>query len=180
MHVVFKIQGLICASLDPTGRTPSAILSQYFGKPVHLIMKGPKRRVCPPTHAFPDLEASSVFQDVYPFLVASEESLAEVGRVVRAYARDESPAARVGGLDREAWRDSDVPIERCVHPYFRRLRKAVPRTLIDPARCVLILGSVLISSYKVQACLSPKTCGAKSSSDQLPQQRALTPRASSR
>ena len=86
MHVVFKIQGLICASLDPAGRTPSTILSQYFGKPVHLVMKGPKRRVCPPTHAFPDLEASSVFQDVYPFLVASEESLAEVGRVVRVRA----------------------------------------------------------------------------------------------
>ena len=116
MHVQFRVQGLVCASLDPSGRTLSAILSDYFGRPVHLVVKGPQRRACPPTHAFPDLAASSVFQDAYPFLVAGEESLGRVRAVVGAFARDASgaPEARVGGLDKERWRDGDVQIERCV------------------------------------------------------------------
>ena len=116
MHVIFKVQGLICSSLDPRGRTPSAILSHYLGRAVHLVMKGPRRRACPPTHAFPDLAASAVFQDAYPFLVAGEESLGRVRAVVGAFARDASgaPEARVGGLDKERWRDGDVQIERCV------------------------------------------------------------------
>ena len=114
MHVQFRVQGLVCASLDPSGRTPSAILSDYFGRPVHLVVKGPQRRACPPTHAFPDLAASSVFQDAYPFLVASEESLGAVGRVVGAFACDDAPENKVGGLDRAKWRDGEVTIERCV------------------------------------------------------------------
>ena len=62
MHVIFKVQGLICSSLDPRGRTPSAILSHYLGRAVHLVMKGPQPRHCPPTLAFPALKATSVYQ----------------------------------------------------------------------------------------------------------------------
>ncbi|KAM5538345.1 hypothetical protein V8D89_007947 [Ganoderma adspersum] len=112
MFKIMQVQGYVCASLDPGARTPSAILSQYFGQPVHLVMKGPRVRSCPPTHAFPDLKASAVFQDGYPFLVASEESLDEVGRVIGAYAASESPEAQIGQLDRDRWRAGDIKIER--------------------------------------------------------------------
>ena len=115
MFKIMQVQGYVCASLsssDPSARTPSAILSQYFGQPVHLVMKGPRVRPCPPTHAFPALKASAVFQDGYPFLVASEESLEEVGRVIGAYAASESPEAQIGQLDRERWRTGDIKIER--------------------------------------------------------------------
>ena len=115
MFKIMQVQGYVCASLpdsDPSARTPSAILSQYFGQPVHLVMKGPRVRPCPPTHAFPDLRASAVFQDGYPFLVASEESLEEVGRVIGAYATSENPEAQIGHLDRERWRTGDIKIER--------------------------------------------------------------------
>ncbi|KAH9923163.1 armadillo-type protein [Epithele typhae] len=109
----FIIQGIICSSIDDKPRrTPSEILSQYFKKPVHLVMKGPKRRRCPPTTAFPDLDESSLFQDAYPFLVASEESLEEVTRVVQSFAQDTSPEARIGGLDRGRWSSGMVPMER--------------------------------------------------------------------
>ena len=113
MQVQFRVQGLVCASLDTSGRTPSTILSDYFGRPVHLVVKG-LQRPRPPAHAFPDLAASSVFQDAYPFLVASEESLGAVGRVVGAFACDDAPENKVGGLDRAKWRDGEVTIERCV------------------------------------------------------------------
>lgn len=114
MFKIMQVQGYVCTSLNSGlgARTPSAILSQYFGQPVHLVMKGPRVRPCPPTHAFPALKASAVFQDGYPFLVASEESLEEVGRVIGAYAASESPEARIGQLDRERWRGGDIKIER--------------------------------------------------------------------
>ncbi|KAI9067205.1 hypothetical protein FKP32DRAFT_1588842 [Trametes sanguinea] len=99
-------------SPEPTPRTPSEILSDYFGRAVHLVMKGPRARACPPTHAFPDLKETAKFQDGYPFLVASEESLGEVRRVVSAFAQDESPEARIGGIDRDRWKDGGVEIER--------------------------------------------------------------------
>ncbi|TBU42536.1 hypothetical protein BD309DRAFT_1019928 [Dichomitus squalens] len=111
MFNVYRVQGYVCSSLD-CGRSPSDILSQYFEQPVHLMMKGPRVRECPTTLAYPDLKASAMFQDGYPFLVASEESLQEVGRVISAYATHESPEAQIGQLDRERWRDGDIKIER--------------------------------------------------------------------
>ncbi|KAI0714592.1 MOSC N-terminal beta barrel domain-containing protein [Earliella scabrosa] len=112
MFKVYRVQGVVCSSLDPSSRSPSEILSQYFGRPVHLVMKGPRTRECPTTHAFPDLKASAWFQDGFPFLVASEESLEEVGRVVSAYAQDESPEGSIGGIDRARWKGGAVNIER--------------------------------------------------------------------
>lgn len=113
----YLVQGYVVSStLDSNShaRTPSDILSDYFARSVHLVMKGPAARACPPTTAFPALQETAKFQDGYPFLVASEESLGEVGRVVSAFATDESPAARIGGIDRERWRDGGVEIERLV------------------------------------------------------------------
>ncbi|TFK80892.1 hypothetical protein K466DRAFT_503094 [Polyporus arcularius HHB13444] len=112
MFGTYVVQGYVCPSSEPGTRSPSEILSDYFGRAVHLVMKGPRVRPCPPTWAFPDLEASAVFQDGYPFLVASEESLQEVRRVVSQFAQDETPAGRIGGIDRERWRDGGVNIER--------------------------------------------------------------------
>ena len=66
----------------------------------------------PTTLAFPELKASAHFQDGYPYLVASEESLEEVGRVVSAYAQDETPEGAIGGIDRARWKDGGVNIER--------------------------------------------------------------------
>ncbi|KAI0352239.1 hypothetical protein OH77DRAFT_1486006 [Trametes cingulata] len=109
------VDGYVVSSALPSSpptRTPSEVLSAYFGRPVHLVMKGPRARPCPPTLAFPDLRERAAFQDGYPFLVASEESLEEVRRVVSAFAQDESPDAKIGGIDRERWREGGVEIER--------------------------------------------------------------------
>ena len=37
-----------------------------------------------------------------------------MGRVVGAFACDDAPENKVGGLDRAKWRDGEVTIERCV------------------------------------------------------------------
>ncbi|KAJ8455924.1 hypothetical protein ONZ51_g12296 [Trametes cubensis] len=114
MFGVYLVEGYVVSStLDgPGSRTPSEILSDYFGRAVYLVMKGHRPRECPPTQAFPKLQETAKFQDGYPFLVASEESLEEVRRVVSAFAQDESPEAKIGGIDRERWRDGGVEIER--------------------------------------------------------------------
>lgn len=52
----------VCMALSPDVPSPSEILSEFLEKDVHLIMKGPTPRLCPPTLAFPDLNASFVFQ----------------------------------------------------------------------------------------------------------------------
>ncbi|KAJ3484313.1 hypothetical protein NLI96_g5731 [Meripilus lineatus] len=76
-------------------------------------MKGPVPRPCPPTTDFPKLEANSVFQDVYPLLVASEESLQEVAKAVREAAEvGEGEPGRIGGINSERWKDGELEIER--------------------------------------------------------------------
>jgi len=85
--------------------TPSSILSIYFGKPVHLCFKGPSDRVVDKTVNFPDLHATSVFQDMYPLMVLSKESMSEVELHTRA---------RLGqqGVDEAIWKDGKVEIRR--------------------------------------------------------------------
>ncbi len=63
------IDGYVCQAAEPGGPSPSEILSNYMGKEVHLVMKGPRVRPCDPTPLFPNLEASSVFQ-VRPYVSA--------------------------------------------------------------------------------------------------------------
>jgi len=75
-----------------------------------LVMKGPETRECPPSLAFPELKASSVFQDAYPLLVTSEESLAAVGEAIRSAARNEQGV--IGGLNQDRWKVGEVEMER--------------------------------------------------------------------
>ncbi|OCH90529.1 hypothetical protein OBBRIDRAFT_592682 [Obba rivulosa] len=105
------IDGYVCAHLSSP--SPSSILTNYLGRPVHLVMKGPRPRDCPPTTAFPDLKATAVFQDGYPLLVVSEESLQCVREKVREAARKEkSEDGWIGGMDSERWRDGEIEMER--------------------------------------------------------------------
>lgn len=88
-------------------------------------MKGPSPRYCHPTHAFPalpelpatphlddggDKSATVVFQDGYPLLVASEESLGAVSQKIREFAR-QGPAGEVRGIAGK-WVNVDIEIER--------------------------------------------------------------------
>ena len=81
---------------------------------MHLVYKGPRPRVVDPTAEFPGLEATSVFQDMYPLLVLSEEGMADVEREARM---------RVGvqGVG-EVWREGRVAIQRSVASPSRLLR----------------------------------------------------------
>ncbi|TFY55475.1 hypothetical protein EVJ58_g8225 [Rhodofomes roseus] len=109
-----RVDGYICQSIPSSSSTPlptpSSILSRYFERAVHLMIKGPSPRSCPPTSAFPTLEAYTLYQDAFPLHVASEESIAEFERVVRKLAADHGTA--IGGLDRERWAKSSVLIDR--------------------------------------------------------------------
>ena len=52
-------------------------------------------------------------QDVYPLLVASEESLQEVAKAVREAAQvGEGEPGRIGGINSERWKDGELEIER--------------------------------------------------------------------
>lgn len=89
-------------------QSPSSILSQYFGFSVHLIYKGPTPRTVQATTTHVDLPSFStaVFQDGYPLLVASTESLSAVQTQLRTLVmQDNSP------FDVQ-WRDKPIPMER--------------------------------------------------------------------
>ncbi|KAF9011098.1 MOSC N-terminal beta barrel domain-containing protein [Cyathus striatus] len=98
------IDGYICESVSSSGPSPSEVLSKYFEKPVHLVYKGPRPRPSDPTTAFPKLEATAVFQDMYPLLVLSEESTTAI---------EEQLVGHVGtqGIE-EKWKTEKVLIER--------------------------------------------------------------------
>lgn len=87
-------------------KLPSAILSSYFGKPVHLVFKGRRPRDCAPTAAFPELKATAVYQDGYPLLVLSEESMNVLEDELRNQVGKQ-------GVD-ERWRTDRLMIERSV------------------------------------------------------------------
>ncbi|CCM01440.1 uncharacterized protein FIBRA_03492 [Fibroporia radiculosa] len=111
MHRVIVMDGYVSQSISSPPHTPTKTLSEYFGKPVHLLMKGPTPRECVPTSAFPDLKATALYTDGYPLHVASEESLAEFQRVVQGFASKGQDAA-IGGLDHERWSKGAVEMER--------------------------------------------------------------------
>jgi len=116
MFKVVEVDGYICETLDPTSPSPSEVLSKYFGRPVHLVVKGPKRRACGPTQTFPDLDASAVYQDGFPLLVTSDESLERVGDEINRWAGGGVGGESIWGID-DLWKTGRVPIERCVHPH---------------------------------------------------------------
>ncbi|KAF9041165.1 hypothetical protein BDP27DRAFT_1347363 [Rhodocollybia butyracea] len=97
-----EIDGFICESTF--GRSPSKIMSDYLGRPVHLIVKGNTPRPCLPTDTFPELKATTCYQDGYPLLVLSEESIDVLHDEIRA---------RVGtqGVE-DKWSEQEFVIER--------------------------------------------------------------------
>lgn len=58
--------------------TPSESFSEFLGKQVLLVMKGPQPRPLNGTESHPELQGTAAFQDGYPILVASEDSLADL------------------------------------------------------------------------------------------------------
>ncbi|KAG6916754.1 hypothetical protein DXG01_005499 [Tephrocybe rancida] len=91
-----------CTTSTPS--RASAIASLYFGKPVHLAYKGPRPRVSERTDTFPSLDATTVFQDGYPLLLMSRESMGELEGEIRQ---------RVGVMGvGEEWKDGRVEVRR--------------------------------------------------------------------
>lgn len=113
MFKVVNVDGYICQAVDPTSPSPSEVLSKYFGRPVHLVMKGPKYRACGTTQTFPDLVASALFQDRFPLLIASDESLEKVSDEINQWASGEVGGVSIGGID-DLWKTGRLSIERYV------------------------------------------------------------------
>lgn len=99
------LDGYICQAIGIDEHDyPAKILSRYLGRDVLLVMKGPKPRPCSPTSAFPDLKATSMYQDGYPILLASEESLLSVQEKLRKEVGNQGVADR--------WSEDDLVMER--------------------------------------------------------------------
>ncbi|KAH8831667.1 MOSC N-terminal beta barrel domain-containing protein [Flagelloscypha sp. PMI_526] len=99
------IDGYICEALDPTVcSSPSEVISRFLGIPVKLVVKGPTPRPCSPTPAFPQLSATHVFQDGYPLLILSQESVQAVEDQTREYVG-------VSGVE-EKWKNDEIAVER--------------------------------------------------------------------
>ncbi|KAF8832747.1 hypothetical protein HHX47_DHR1001458 [Lentinula edodes] len=79
-----EVDGFVCENQNSSGRSPSTILSEYFGCSVHLTVKGNKPRPCDPTDSFPGLKATTLYQDGYPLLVLSEESIDVLHEEIRS------------------------------------------------------------------------------------------------
>ena len=81
-------------------------MSKYIERPVNLVYKGPRARICVPTFDFPNLDASLRYQDGYPLLLLSEESVEAAEQEVKKYVR-------IQGIE-EKWKDDKLVIERWV------------------------------------------------------------------
>lgn len=103
------IDGYIVQSLSGAPDVPSLMLSKYLGRDVRLVYKGPRPRPCERTFDFPKLDATAVYQDGYPLLLASVESLMDVREKVREFV-----GKGTCGTERERWKDGEVEMERCV------------------------------------------------------------------
>lgn len=100
----FTIDAYVCQTTKPTasGMSPSEIVSKYLGRNALLIFKGPTPRVAKPTPSAPDLDAAFQFQDGYPLMVLSMETIKDVSERVLQAARKEEGWA-VAGLDEGKW-----------------------------------------------------------------------------
>ncbi|KAH7338871.1 MOSC N-terminal beta barrel domain-containing protein [Rhizoctonia solani] len=97
------------SSSDSTA-SPSEILSSYLDREVLLVLKGPKRRAACPTASHPDLDVGYRFQDEFPLLIATTESLAAVQEKVRLSAAG-AEGWKVGGITSQ-WENDELVIER--------------------------------------------------------------------
>ncbi|EJT99676.1 hypothetical protein DACRYDRAFT_95988 [Dacryopinax primogenitus] len=100
----FTIDAYVCEALRPTesGLSPSEIISTYIGRPALLIVKGPSPRNALPTVSAPDLDATFMFQDGYPLMVLSTESIQDVSERISQAARSEDGWA-VAGINLDKW-----------------------------------------------------------------------------
>ncbi|KAI9455736.1 hypothetical protein HD554DRAFT_2030823, partial [Boletus coccyginus] len=96
------IQGYICETTS--GRSPSAILSEYIGYPVYFVAKGPRVRKCPATLRFPKLDAPAYFQDGFPLLLVSEESVEAIQKRIRDVVGTQ-------GIS-DKWTEEELEVER--------------------------------------------------------------------
>ncbi|KZO90635.1 hypothetical protein CALVIDRAFT_388954 [Calocera viscosa TUFC12733] len=100
----FTIDAYVCQAVAPTnsGLSPSEIISKYIGRPALLVVKGPSPRIAKPTPSAPNLDATFLFQDGYPLMVLSMETIQDVcERVLQAVRNEEGWA--VAGLDVTKW-----------------------------------------------------------------------------
>lgn len=93
---------------ESDANSASSVLTKFFGYPVYLLFKGPSRRMVDATPSHPHLPktTSAKFQDGYPFLVASVESLVAVEDVVHELAEDETN--KLG----DEWKSRSLEMER--------------------------------------------------------------------
>lgn len=107
-----SLDAYVAQSCSPTdsANSPSALLSSYLGRDVLLLLKGPKRRTAQPTSTHPDLDASVRFQDGFPLLLATTESLAAVQEKIRLSASGDEDW-KVGGISPQ-WQTEEFVMER--------------------------------------------------------------------
>lgn len=97
------VDGYICG-LSSESKDVSTILSKYFGKPVHLVFKGPRPRSIDPTVSFPDLVATARYQDNFPVLILSEESTEVIENEMQNQLNERNIDQR--------WKTDSIVIER--------------------------------------------------------------------
>lgn len=113
MFKVMKMDGYIVQPLNPSDPSPHDILSDYFKRKVLLMMKGPDDRFSPPSPVFPTLDANVKYQDAYPLLIASEESLQALNDATeRALLAGDNDPSRIAGFKKEKWENRKLEIER--------------------------------------------------------------------
>lgn len=107
------VDGYIVPAMSPESRSPSDIISDYLGAPVLLVIKGHVPRPVGKTSTHPNLKATAVFQDGYPLLLASTESLKDVQDKISLAAKKGKDFV-VGGMDYSKWQTGEVTMERYV------------------------------------------------------------------
>lgn len=105
-HVVQREPGISDAP------SPSEIISKFLGRKCYLVYKGPMHRQVKETVSHPTLHETSTaaYQDGYPLLITTKESLGKLQEVVELSAL-EDPRWTVGGITSK-WTDEEVIMER--------------------------------------------------------------------
>lgn len=68
-------------------------------------------RKCPPTLRFPELDASAYYQDVFPLLLVSEESVGAIQKRIRDMVGTQ-------GIS-DKWAEEELAVERYVKTQLR-------------------------------------------------------------
>jgi uncharacterized protein YcbX len=106
------LNAYVAQSFSPTdaAHSPSVLLSSYLGREVLLVLKGPKRRSARTTSTHPNLDAGVRFQDGFPLLLTTTESLIAVQEKVRLSASGVEHW-KVGGISSH-WQTEELAMER--------------------------------------------------------------------